>query len=93
MEIPYQKKGDNISSLCWGNKKNHVSDLFVSDDKGWVTQYEVMSSRVKLTIKATDTWINTIDVEPIDNRILACGTMNAKIMLYPINKDNKNKDR
>ena len=86
---PYETEEEAYPTcLKWGNRKNFFQ-LSIADDKGNILIIDVRTGRQIKEIKAAQTWINTLDIEPAENKLLAVGTMNARILLYEINKDDK----
>ncbi|KAL4470698.1 hypothetical protein ABPG72_016703 [Tetrahymena utriculariae] len=81
---------DKINTVCWNKNKKYSDQLIAIDSSGLMNVWVPNKNKVIDSIKASNsTWLTSADVERQDGKITAIGTLDNKILIFEINKENR----
>jgi WD40 repeat protein len=81
-----------ISEIAWGNHR-YPTQLVSIDDSGKLIHWDAASGKILTTIEASKTWLNSVDFERTEGKKVACGSLDAKILIFEINIPVKKKEK
>jgi len=75
-----------INGVVWNNLK-YKTQLLAIDSGGILTVFDVTktSDKIIYKIEASKTWLTSVDVDKVEGRRVACGTLDNKILIFEIN--------
>ena len=68
------EKTSKIIGVVWNNLK-YKSQLITVDSGGYLTLFDAAQNKYLYQILASETWLTSVDIDKIEGKRVACGTM------------------
>ena len=87
-----EKDKVKIADIVWGSKR-YSTQLISVDDSGRLTHWDASTNQIISLIEASKTWLISVDIEKIEGKKVASGTLDAKLLIFEINTQVKKKEK
>lgn len=81
-----------ISEITWGSPR-YGSQIVSIDEFGCLVHWDAFTNKILTKIEASKTWLISADFEKTEGKKVACGTLDAKLLIFEINTLVKKKEK
>lgn len=77
--------------MIWGGNC-HPKSVFIADSSGFLNFIDCYSEELLVKQQISSSWVNTLAIEPKDERLLAAGTLNSKVDILRVDPLSPNEE-
>lgn len=81
-----------ISEITWGNPR-YGTQIVSIDENGCLVHWDAFTSKILTKIQASKSWLNSCDFEKTEGKKVACGALDAKLLIFEMNTLVKKKEK
>lgn len=91
-KAPEKPEKPKISEITWGNPR-YGTQIVSIDEFGSLVHWDAFEGKILTKIEASKTWLISADFERTEGKKVACGTLDAKLLIFEINTLVKKKEK
>ena len=96
LEKPHDKEKANekpkISEIAWGNPR-YSTQIISIDNAGCLVHWDAFENKMISKIQASKNWLISCDFEKTEGKKVACGALDAKLLIFELNTLVKKKEK